>query len=158
MDMFLAILAGLLVVLGIVGSLLPVLPGPPLSWLGLLIIHFTAYADFGWTFLLIMAAVMVLVTVLDYLVPLWGSKRFGGTRAGVTGSAVGLVVGLFLGPVGIVLGPFFGALIAELIAGGQEFKEALRSATGAFVGFLLGTGLKLIYGGLAAYYFFRAVW
>lgn len=102
-----------------------------------------------------MAGVMVVITALDYFIPMWGTKRFGGTKAGVTGSTIGLIVGLFLGPIGIVVGPFLGALAGELITAPDEFKRALRSATGSFVGFLLGTGLKLIYGGLAAFYFFR---
>ncbi|MCA1763267.1 MAG: DUF456 domain-containing protein [Cryomorphaceae bacterium] len=157
MDIALAIFGGIFVFVGILGSLLPVIPGPPLSWVGLLLIHFSAYADFTTTFLVVSAVVMVAVTVLDYFIPIWGTKRFGGSRAGVVGSTVGLVVGLFFGPIGIILGPFLGALIGELAVNQKETKKALRSATGSFAGFLLGTGLKLIYGGFAAWYYVKAV-
>lgn len=157
MDIFLAILGGILILGGVVGSVLPVLPGPPIAWLGLLVLNFTKYADFSISFLVVMAVIMVVVTALDFLIPAWGTKKFGGSKAGVTGSALGLVVGLFFGPMGIILGPFIGAFLGELIANGTEFKIALKSATGSFIGFLLSTGLKLIYGGVCAFYFFKAV-
>jgi len=157
MDVFFAFLSGILILIGIVGSVLPVLPGPPISWVGILVLYFSKYADYSISFLVIMAAVMVVVTALDYLIPAWGTKQFGGSKAGVTGSVVGLVVGLFFGPLGIVLGPFVGAFLGELIANRSDFKLALKSATGSFIGFLLSTGLKLIYGGVCAFYFFKAV-
>lgn len=157
MDIFLAILSGILIGVGVVGSVLPVLPGPPIAWVGLLVLYFTKYADFSVSFMVITAAIMIVVTALDFLIPAWGTKKFGGSKAGVTGSAVGLVVGLFFGPLGIVLGPFAGAFLGEIIANGTEFKLALKSATGSFIGFLLSTGLKLIYGGMCAFYFFKAV-
>lgn len=157
MDIFLAVLSGILIIIGVVGSVLPVLPGPPIAWVGLLVLYFSKYADFTISFMVIMAAVMVVVTVLDFLIPAWGTKKFGGSKAGVTGSALGLLVGLFFGPLGIVLGPFVGAFLGELIANRTEFKIALKSATGSFIGFLFSTGLKLIYGGVCAFYFFKAV-
>ena len=89
--------------------------------------------------------------MLDYLVPAWGTKRFGGSKYGVWGTTIGLVIGLFFGPWGIVLGPFFGALTAELI-GGKRSDEALRAAFGSFVGFLLDTLLKVICCALMLYY------
>lgn len=157
MDIFLAILSGVLILIGIVGSVLPVLPGPPISWVGLLVLHFSKYANFTTSFLVIMASITIVVTVLDYLIPAWGTKRFGGSPAGVTGSMIGLVVGLFFGPVGMILGPFLGAFLGEFIANRTDFKVALKSATGSFLGFLLSTGLKLIYGGVCAFYFLKAV-
>ena len=157
MDIFLAILSGILVIMGILGSVLPVLPGPPLAWGGLLVLNFSKYADFSISFMVIMAGIMLVVTVLDFVIPAWGTKKFGGSKAGVTGSAVGLIVGLFFGPLGIVLGPFVGAFLGEFIANRTEFQIALKSATGSFIGFLLSTGLKLIYGGMCAFYFFKAV-
>ena len=157
MDIFLAVLSGILIITGVLGSVLPVLPGPPVAWVGLLVLSFSKYAEFTVSFLIIMAAIMVVVTIMDFLIPAWGTKKFGGSKAGVTGSAVGLIAGLFFGPLGIVLGPFVGAFLGELIANGTEFKVALKSATGSFIGFLLSTGLKLIYGGVCAFYFFKAV-
>ena len=157
MDIALAILSGLLILTGIAGSILPVLPGTPLCWLGLLVLHFTKYADYSTTFLVVSALIMIVVSVLDYFIPMWGTKRLGGSKAGVTGSTIGLIVGLFFGPFGIIFGPFVGAFLGEILANKSEFRAALKSATGSFIGFLLSTGLKLIYGGIAAFYFFRDV-
>jgi len=157
MDLVLFIVAGLLILLGAIGSLLPVLPGPPLAWSGILFVHFSSSVQFTAKFLVITAIVMIIVTVLDYFIPIWGTKRFGGTRAGVVGCTLGLVVGLFFGPLGIILGPFIGALIGELAVNQKEFKKALKSATGSFVGFIVGTGLKLIFCGFMAYYFANEV-
>src|SRR5690606_10048424 len=157
LDIALAILSGLLILTGIIGSILPVLPGTPLCWVGLLLLHFSKYADYTTTFLVVMAAVMVVISFLDYLIPVWGTKRFGGSKAGVTGSTIGLIVGLFFGPVGIILGPFVGAFLGEILVNRTAFKGAMKSATGSFIGFLLSTGLKLVYGGLTAYYFFKAI-
>lgn len=157
MDIAFAILAGLLVLAGLVGSILPFLPGPPLGWLGLLTIHFTVYETYSTTFLAVTFGVMVVITLLDYLIPIWGTKKFGGSRAGVWGSTIGLVVGLFFGPIGIIAGPFVGAFLGEFIVNRSEYRVAMRSAAGAFVGFLLGTGLKLAYCGMAIYYFVKAL-
>jgi len=157
LDIALAILSGLLILTGIAGSILPVLPGTPLCWLGLLVLHFTKYADYSTTFLVVTALVMIVISMLDYLIPMWGTKRLGGSKAGVTGSTIGLIVGLFFGPFGIIFGPFIGAFLGEILANKSEFRVALRSATGSFIGFLLSTGLKLIYGGFTAFYFFRDV-
>lgn len=157
MDIALAVIAAILLLTGFFGSILPVLPGVPLSWIGLLLLHFSVYADFSVTFLSVSFAVMALITALDYIIPVWGTKRFGGTRGGVIGSSVGLVAGLFFMPVGIVAGPFLGALIGELINSPKETKKALRSATGSFIGFLLGTGFKLAFCGWAVWQYIKAV-
>lgn len=149
METALFILAGLLLLLGFFGSILPVLPGPPLSWLGLLALHFTERLEFSASFLIWSFLVMAVIAVLDYFIPIWGTKRFGGSRSGVIGSVVGLVVGLFFMPFGIVVGPFLGAMVGELTHQPGEMRKALRSATGSFVGFLVGTWLKLMYGAWA---------
>jgi len=143
--------------LGVIGSLLPVLPGPPLAWLGILLTHFASSVQYSTRFLIITAIVMILATVLDYFIPIWGTKKFGGTRAGVIGCTIGLVVGLFFGPLGIILGPFIGALLGELAVNQKELKKALKSATGSFLGFVVGTGIKLVFCGFMAYYFAREV-
>ncbi|HKK40234.1 MAG TPA: DUF456 domain-containing protein [Cryomorphaceae bacterium] len=157
MEIALAILSGLFLIIGLLGAILPVLPGPILSWVGILILHFTDYAEYTTTFLVVSALIVIAITVLDYFIPIWGTKKFGGTKAGVTGSTVGLIVGLFFPPLGLIIGPFAGALIGEILANRKEFKKALKSATGSFLGFLVGTGLKLIYCGVMIYYFFVAV-
>lgn len=157
MDLALAILCGIFIVVGLLGSVLPVLPGPVISWVGILILHFTTYAEYTTGFLVTTGVVMVVILLLDYFIPIWGTKRFGGTKSGVTGSVIGLVVGLFFPPLGIIWGPFLGALVGEILANRKEFKKALKSATGSFLGFLLGTGLKLIYCGVLAFYYFKDV-
>jgi uncharacterized protein YqgC (DUF456 family) len=157
MDIALIIIAGLLIVVGILGSVLPVLPGSPLCWFGLLLIHFTEKIQFTTTFLVVTAIFAVVVILLDYFIPIWGTKRFGGSKAGVTGATIGLIFGLFLGPVGIIFGPFIGAFLGEMLNDSKEVKKALKSATGSFLGFIFGTGLKLIYGGFCAWYFVSEV-
>lgn len=157
MEIALVIVSGLFVLIGVLGAILPVLPGPIISWVGILILHFTDYAEYSTSFLVVSALIVVVITVLDYFIPIWGTKRFGGTKAGVTGSTVGLVAGLFFPPLGLIIGPFVGALIGEILANRKEFKKALKSATGSFIGFLVGTGLKLIYCGVMIYYYFAAV-
>lgn len=144
MDVFLEILAALSLVAGIIGCVLPIVPGPPLAWLGLLLLNFTDKVEFEGSFLFWTGAVAVAITILDNFIPVWGTKRFGGTRWGVRGSTIGLIAGLFFAPVGIILGPFLGALIAEMIHDSSDFQKALKSAMGSLIGFLLGVGLKLI--------------
>ena len=157
MDIALYIFSGLLILVGILGSILPVLPGSPLCWLGLLLIHFTEKVQFTTTFLVVSALCAVIVILLDYFIPIWGTKKFGGSKAGVTGATLGLILGLFFGPVGIIFGPFIGAFLGEMFNDSKEVKKALKSATGSFLGFIFGTGLKLIYGGFCAWYFVSEV-
>ncbi len=158
MDWFLAILGGILMVVGIVGAIVPVLPGPPISYLGLLLLHWTGWAEFSTQFLVIMAAVAAAVTAVDYVVPVWGTKKFGGSKAGVRGSTIGLIIGVFFfPPIGIIVGPFIGAVIAELMVNADDFNKALRSGFGSLVGFLMGIGLKLGASLLMTVYFVRAL-
>ncbi|MBP5284015.1 MAG: DUF456 domain-containing protein [Treponema sp.] len=131
-------------VLGIIGAVLPVLPGPPLSWVGLLIGSFLTGYDISVTKLVITGIIAAAITVADYILPSYLTKVTGGTKAGSWGATIGLICGLFLGPFGILIGPFAGALIAEIIHDSNDFSKALKSACGAFLGFIAGTGLKLI--------------
>lgn len=155
MDYFLIGFGILLMISGILGGILPVLPGPPLSYIGLLLLHFTERYQFSSRFLIIWAAITVLVYLLDYIVPAWGTKRFGGSKRGIWGSILGLLVGLiFFPPFGIIVGPFAGAVIGEL-SSGKDSHSALKSGFGSFLGFLVGTLLKLITSGMMTWYFFR---
>ncbi len=143
MDLFLLIIGFLFILLRIVGSFSPVLPGPIMGWVGLLFLHLTDTIQKDWNFLGVTLAVAIIVFVLDYIIPLLGTKKYGGTKYGVYGSMIGLIVGLiFGGPLGIILGPFFGALIGELIKDSNDSKKALRAAYGSFIGFLFSTDLK----------------
>ncbi|WP_299339038.1 DUF456 domain-containing protein [uncultured Psychroserpens sp.] len=144
MDIFLVILAAFFMILGIIGSFLPVLPGPLTSWVGLLIFHLADVVPMNWTFLIITFVFALGIWILDYIIPAMGTKRFGGTKAGMIGTSVGLIVGL-LSPIpgGIIIGPFFGALIGELL-NKTEFDKALKAAFGSFLGFIASTFIKFI--------------
>jgi len=146
MDIALLIIGFVLMVLGVLGSFLPVLPGPPVSWVGLLLLHLTEAVPKNWTFLGITAAVAVLVFALDYFIPVIGTKKFGGTRAGMIGTTLGLIVALIVpvfGPFGIIIWPFIGALVGELI-NKADHKTATKAAFGSFLGFLTGTFIKFL--------------
>lgn len=156
MDYFLLAIAIVLMIVGIAGCLLPVLPGPPLSYLGLVVFHFTRFADISKNLFIILAIVAVVVTVIDYVVPIWGTRRFGGSKYGIRGATVGLVIGLFLGPLGIIIGPFIGAVVGELIFK-DDIKYALKAGFGSLLGFLTGVGLKLAASLLITFYFVKAL-
>ncbi len=157
MDILLSILAVVCVVIGLLGCFVPVLPGPPLSLVGLLLIHWTDYAQFSTRFLVFWGAVTVVVTVADYYLPVWMTQRFGGSRAATIGATIGLVVGMFFfPPLGIIIGPFLGAFIGEMLHDHADNAKAFRVAFGSFVAFILGTGVKLVASGFMAYYVVRA--
>lgn len=153
MDYVLIALGILFLISGILGAVVPVLPGPPLSYVGLLLLHITERYHFSSRFLILWAVITVVVYLLDYFIPIWGTKKFGGSKRGVWGSIIGLVVGMvFFPPFGIIIGPFLGAVLGELSSGKQSHK-AFRSGLGSFLGFLAGTLLKLIVSGMMAWYF-----
>lgn len=152
MDIVLIVLGALCLLAGIAGCVLPILPGVPLAYAGLLLLQLTDAVQFTWQFLLIWAAVVVAVQVLDYFVPALGTKRYGGSKWGVWGSTIGVFVGLFFGPWGVVIGPFVGAVLFELL-GGKDTRAAIRAGWGSFIGLMAGTILKLICCGLMTYYF-----
>ncbi|MCU0419757.1 MAG: DUF456 domain-containing protein [Cyclobacteriaceae bacterium] len=143
LDILWMALGVMCVAVGLLGSFLPVLPGPPLAFVGLWLQQLRDPAPFSTTFLWVWLGVTVVVTVLDYIVPAYGTKKFGGTKYGVWGSTLGLLVGIFAGPLGIIIGPFIGALVGELMAN-QSSGKAFRAALGSFIGFLVGTVMKLI--------------
>lgn len=156
MDYVLITFGVLFIISGILGCVLPIIPGPPLSYVGLLLLHFTERFQFSSKFLIVWAVVTAVVYALDFLIPVWGTKKFGGSKRGVWGSIIGLIIGLFFAPFGlisIIIGPFIGAVIGELTAG-KESGVALKSGFGSFIGFLCGTLLKLIASGIMTYYFF----
>ncbi len=158
MDITLAVLGAALVLVGFIGSILPIIPGPPISWAGLLLLKWTDYVnDHGAAYentLWILLFFVILVTILDYVVPIMGTKKYGGSKRGVWGATIGVVVGLFFGPLGIIIGPFLGAYIGEITTGKKE-REALRAAWGSFMGFLLGVGLKLMVCGTILFFYIR---
>lgn len=143
MELIWTISGFIFILAGLVGSFLPVLPGPPISYAGLLLIHFLGGHPFSTSILFAFALLSVLLLFLDYYLPVWTTKKFGGTKAGQWGATLGVLIGLFAGPWGIVLGPLIGAYVGELFVG-RNNQDAWQSAKGAFLGFLLGTGLKIM--------------
>ena len=144
MSVILCIVAGVLLLVGFLGTFVPVLPGAPLAWAGLLAAYFSEYTDISVLCLIITAVIAVIVSVVDNIFPVAMTKKFGGSKYATTGATVGLIVGFFTGPWGIILGPFFGALIGEWINKEGRQEGVFKAAFGAFMGFLLGTGLKMI--------------
>ena len=177
MDILLIILGAICLLLGLIGCVAPVLPGVPLSYLGLLLLHWTDRVQFSWQFLVIWGVIVVVIQVLDYIIPAWGTKRFGGSKYGVWGSTIGLLVGLFMGPWGIVIGPFLGAVLGELLyfnrhpqvtdndgeqsenntqhGKNTNLNRAIRAGFGSFIGLLTGTVLKCICCGMMIAYFVK---
>lgn len=128
---------------GIAGSVLPVIPGTPISWLGLIILFLAPSLEFDWVFISITGVVAIAIYILDYIIPAIGTKKFGGSKAGAWGAIIGLFVGIFAPiPLGILIGPFVGALIGELVVNKTESKLALKAAFGSFIGFLTSTFIK----------------
>src|SRR5450759_21705 len=153
-DYILLILGILLMILGIIGCLVPVLPGPPFSFLGLILLHLTRFGHFTNPTLITLGIIAVVVTVLDYIVPVWGTKRFGGSKYGTRGATVGLIIGIFLGPMGIILGPLIGAFVGEMIFR-DDMNYAFKAGFGSLLGFLTGIGLKLAASFVMTFYFVK---
>lgn len=155
MNTTLIIIAVVLAIVGFLGAIIPGIPGTPLSFIALLLLFFIPEMKYTTVFILVMGFLCAVITVLDYVIPIYGTKKLGGTKMGVRGSTIGLIVsilvlpllGVVIGPFGIggiILGPFVGAYIGEIMAGNSE--NAFRSAIGSFLGFLAGTFIKIIYG------------
>lgn len=145
MEYVFLILGLLLLIVGFLGSFLPVLPGPPLSWVGLLCLYFVKGIETDYWFLGITFIIMLVISVLDYIIPAQGTKRFGGSKYGIWGTNIGLIVGIFTPiPGGFIIGPFIGALVGELIYDSNDINRALKAAIGSFIGFLAGTFIKVV--------------
>ena len=150
METFVAIAAIVLGIIGIVGSIVPALPGPPLGWLGLLVLYIwgtgtnAAGDPMSTSFLLIWLGIVIVVSILDYIVPAYFTKLTGGSKYAGWGAVAGLFIGLIFPPIGIILGTLLGAFAAELIFAEKDAANSVKSALGAFLGFLFGTGIKLI--------------
>lgn len=157
MDIVLLVLAFFMMLIGLIGCIVPGLPGAPIAYIGLWIAQATEKIHFSWQFLLIWGIVVVIISVLDYVVPAWGTKHYGGTKWGVWGSTIGVFVGLFFGAMGVIFGPLVGAVIGELISG-KQLNDALKAGWGSFVGILFGTILKLIACGLMTVALIQAIW
>lgn len=149
MEITLIIVAFVLMLIGLIGAIVPGIPGTPISLAGLIVLALTETVEFSVPFWVIISVIAVVITVLDYIVPALGTKKFGGTKKGMWGSTLGLLAGMFIisfGPLGlggIIVGPFIGAYIGELIA---HNPHPWKAAFGSFIGFLAGTLLKIVFG------------
>ena len=157
MEIFFVILAFVLLAAGLLGAVLPVLPGPPLSYVGLLVLQWSGRGGFTVSFLALWAVITVVVTLMDYFLPTLMTKQFGGSRYASVGSVIGLIVGIFVfPPFGMIVGPFLGAFSGELINNRADGARALKVALGAFLAFIVGSGAKLIVSALMLFYAVKA--
>ncbi|MDD4971821.1 MAG: DUF456 domain-containing protein [Paludibacter sp.] len=152
MDTFLIVLAGIFLITGLAGSVISKLPGTLLCYLGLLVLQYSTIADFSVHFFIKWGVLVIAVQGLDYLIPDWGNRKFGGSKKGVYSSLTGLLMGLYFGPWGIITGAVAGAFFGELFAG-KKSNQAIHHAVGSFVLFFLGTISQLIVSGLLIYHY-----
>ena len=157
MDTTLGVIAIICGITGLLGAVIPVLPGTIISYAGLLCISFSSYSELSMATLVVWGVIAVAVIVMDYVLPGYFSKKFGGTKAGVIGATVGTIAGIFFGPLGIILGPFVGAVVGEMLAKKLTFEEALKVGFGSLMSFLVGTLFKLVVGGFLLYYIIKDV-
>jgi len=159
MDIFLTLLGFIFICLGIIGSFLPILPGPITSWTGLLLLHLTKAIPKDWTFLGITLCVAITIFILDYFIPALGTKRFGGSKYGAYGTTIGLIVGLFSPiPFGMLIGAFGGAFLGEVLFDGKDNTQALKASFGAFLGFLTSAMIKFSIAFIYFILFLSKVW
>ena len=159
MDIFLLTIGFLFVMLGLIGSFLPVLPGPLTSWLGLLILYFTSIVPMNYTFLGITLAIAILIWLLDYIIPAIGTKRFGGSTYGVYGTTIGLLIGLLSPiPFGVLIGAFLGAFIGEMLHDKKNTRRAFRASIGSLLGLITSATIKFTVAVVYAVLFFMKVW
>jgi uncharacterized protein YqgC (DUF456 family) len=158
MDLLLLIVSLLLCLIGIVGSFLPIIPGPLTSWLGILLLNLTSAVEFNLNFVLITFTVAVSVGILDYIIPILGVKKLGGSRSGQIGTTVGLIVALIiLGPIGIIIGPFIGALLGEMSTN-KSIQDSLKPAFGSFIGVIAGSVIKFLISLSFLFFYFDIFW
>lgn len=144
MEIILFIMAGLFMILGLLGSFLPVLPGIPLSWIGLLIFYLIPGIGVNYLFLGITLAVAILIYILNLIVPALGTRKFGGSRKGMIGATIGLIIGIFAPfPFAILICPFLGAFIGELM-NKSDSRTAGKAAFGSFIGLLASSFMEFI--------------
>ena len=152
------IIISILLFVGIIGCFIPIIPGPPISYGGLLVFHFFSSYTIKENVLWFMAFVVLVVTVFDLWVQIYGVKKFGGTKKAVNGSILGLIIGIFLfPPFGIIIGPFTGAFIGASMDRNSDTNKSIKIALGSLAGFLLGTILKLSVSIYSIYLIFQTI-
>jgi uncharacterized protein YqgC (DUF456 family) len=158
MSVLLIILCGILVIVGIVGCVVPVLPGPPISYISLILLSWAyEWKAFSTKFLLVIGGITVVVTVLDFILPVYLPKRYGASKFGIWGSILGMIAGMiFFPPFGLIIGTFLGAILGEL-AFNKDKRASLKAALGVFIGTIAAILLKVSVSGIIGFYYFRAV-
>ncbi|SFD30027.1 hypothetical protein SAMN05216297_106294 [Flavobacterium phragmitis] len=159
MDSLLILLGFICMIVGVFGSFLPVLPGLSSCWVGLLLLYLTKAVENNYWVLGITFVLMVIITILDYVIPAKGTKKFGGSSYGVWGTNIGLIIGILAPiPFGVVIGPFVGALIGELLYDSQNHKRALKAATGSVLGFLASSFVNFLFSIIYLGIFLTVLW
>lgn len=159
MDTLLLIIGFTFMVIGVFGSFMSILPGPSISWLGLVMIYFTNAVPTNYWIIGVTFLITIVISVLDYIIPSKGIKKFGGSTYGIFGTNIGLIVGIFIPiPFGFIVGPFIGALVGELIYDYKDHQRALKVATGSFIGFLASSFMKFVLCMMYLGLFFWIVW
>ena len=157
-DLLLLIIGVILCLIGIVGSFVPIIPGPMTSWLGLLVINLTEAIPFEVEFLIITLIVAILISIFDYIIPILGVKKLGGSKGGLFGASIGLLLGLIImGPLGLIFGPFIGAVSGEMI-NKKNFTDSLKPALGSLVGILIGSGIKFCLSLVYLFFYLEIFW
>ena len=157
-DIILLTIGLLLCILGIIGSFIPIIPGPLTSWTGILLINLTESIKFNIQFVLITFIVALIVSILDYLIPMLGVKKLGGSKGGLIGASFGLIIGIIIiGPVGLLLGSFIGAITGEMLSK-KTFFESIKPALGSIMGVLIGSGIKFCLSMAYLFFFLNILW
>ncbi|MEP7093524.1 MAG: DUF456 domain-containing protein [Flavobacterium sp.] len=142
MDLLLVLLGFICMIVGVFGSFMPVLPGLSSCWVGLLLLYLTKAVENNYWVL----GITLVITILDYTIPAKGTKRFGGSSYGIWGTNIGLIIGILAPiPFGVVIGPFAGAFIGEIIYDSKNHKRALKAATGSLLGFLASSFINFLF-------------
>lgn len=158
MDIIILIIATITIFLGLIGCVAPIIPGPPLCYIAVLLIHFFTRLSFSPIFLWVGAILTIIVTLLDLWFQVYGVKKFGGSKKAILGTTTGLIIGLFFAPIGLIIGPFLGAFIGEILnSSNQKIKKPFIVAMGALFGFITGSLLKISIGVYIAYHFFYII-
>ncbi len=153
MDILIISTSVILILIGIIGSIIPILPGPPVTYCGLLLVQFSSKNRFSVEFLILFGMLAIISAFIDNLLPVYATKKFNGSMKGVRGSAIGLIIGLFFfPPFGIIIGPMIGAFVGEIIDG-KSTEKAIKPAFGSFIGFLSSIFLRVTLSIIMAYYF-----
>lgn len=147
-DVIWILIISLLMIIGIIGSVLPFLPGPPIAFAGLLVYKLCPLGEnLSWWWIVLGAILTLLSLITEYLIPVITTRRFGGSKYGAIGAALGILLG-FLLPFGFIYGPLIGAFIGELINDSVNYNKAFKASLGAFTGFFLGIGMNILVCGI----------